>query len=93
MEYLLMKNILPSHILRDINDYNKIDVLTLEWWRFLHSQKYLSVLWQISYCKTFYNREMVYRSLDSIQTVMVKELIGFPEYILQEINYGSMNWL
>lgn len=90
MEYLLLRNILPAHILKDINDYNKLDKLDMEWYRWLHSQQYNSVLFQLVYTKEFYNREVI--ATDDRREVLVSSLVSFPEYILNECKSGSLDW-
>ena len=89
MEYLLKKNVLPPHILKDISDYNRIDLLNLEWYRYLHSLEYRVVIWQIDYTKNFYDREII--TVGSRQ-VLIKTIISFYEYILAEIDAKNLFW-
>lgn len=91
MDYLVMKNILPTHILKEINGYNKLDDLDMEWYRWLHSQEFASVLWQILYTKKFYNVEVI-PCRETQRNIFVRDTIGFPKYILNEISLGTMNW-
>ena len=89
MQYLLKKNILPSHILKDISDYNRLDLLDLEWYRYLHSLEHRAVVWQIEYTAAFYDREII---MVGSREVLIKTIISFYEYILAEIDAKNLFW-
>jgi len=89
MEYLLKKNVLPPHILKDISDYNRLDLLDLEWYRYLHSLEHRAIMWQIEYTKNFYDREII--KVGSRQ-VLIKTIISFSLYILAEIDAKNLFW-
>jgi len=89
MEYLLKKNILPPHILKDISDYNKLDLLDLEWYRYIHSLEYRAIMWQIEYTKAFYDREII---MVGPREVPIKTIISFYEYIIAEIHSKNLFW-
>tara|TARA_Y100000310_G_scaffold204254_1_gene204508 strand:+ start:132 stop:401 length:270 start_codon:yes stop_codon:yes gene_type:complete len=89
MEYLLKKNILPPHILKDISDYNRLDLLDLEWYRYLHSLDYRAIMWQLEYTKAFYDREII---MVGSREVLIKNIINFPLYILAEIDAKNLFW-
>ena len=89
MEYLLKKNILPSELLQEIDKYNRLDLLNLEWYRYLHSLEYRVVVWQIEYTSAFYDREII--KVGS-REVPIKTIISFSLYILAEIDAKNLFW-
>ena len=80
MEYLLKKNILPPH---------RLDLLDLEWYRYLHSLDYRAIMWQLEYTKAFYDREII---MVGSREVLIKNIINFPLYILAEIDAKNLFW-
>lgn len=87
MQYIISK--IPSAIAQEINGYLYDDPLTLEWHKFLHYEKLADVHYQIRYVAFMYQTEIV---IHKPFKFFVKDFLTFGQYILQEIESGSLNW-
>ena len=82
--------VLPNELLKEINDFAFYSKLDMEYFLFLHKEKSGKYLYQIDFCKSMYEVE-VYNFSDGTE-IFVKDVLTFPDYILDEVYRGELDW-
>lgn len=88
MEHMLLDKKLPNALIREIRGYLYYDKLDMQWFRYLHSEDYGAVVFQISLYGLYYGIERIeYPGLPMAPT---REIMSFAQYCFSEVK--DLNW-